>query len=191
MTTRTRLITLAAALALAGCASVLPRGNAETPSPFGTFKEAEEAASRIVPFRTRTGELRELGFDHEAGRNVTLVPYPDVIARLVPYSGVPVDSLDPGIRECIKASTGCRGYVFHFERQRREREGNFWADFFNLRRVTEVTGWWFDALVVVSEDRVLFRNVAGQASTSRTERQTNPLGPLQPAGEGVGALLIH
>jgi hypothetical protein len=176
---------------LVGCAAALPRGTTHTPSPFATFAEAEAAAVRIVPFTTAPAQLRELGFDPEQGSNVTLVPYPDVLARLVPYSGVPMEQLDPGIRECIAARTLCRGYVFHFERQKRDREGGFLGDFFNVHRVTHTTGWWFDALVVVSDDRVLFRNVAGQASTDHTERQTNPLGPLQPAGESAGAVLLH
>jgi hypothetical protein len=182
---------MACAAALAGCASALPRGTTHTPSPFETFAEAEAAAARIVPLRTSPKELQALGFDPEQGANVTIVPYPDVLARLVPYSGVPMDQLDPGIRECIAARTTCRGYVFHFEKQQRERQGNFLGDFFNVHRVTHITGWWFDALVVVSDSKVLFRNVAGQAGTDRTERQTTPLGPLQPAGESAGAVLLH
>jgi len=183
---------LACALAVAGCASALPHGTSETPSPFDSFAQAEAAAARIVPLTTNPSELRRLGFDAGSGKNVTVVPYPDVLARLVPYSGVPMEALDPGIRECIAAQTRCQGYVFHFERQQREREGDFLSDFFNVHRVTRVSGWWFDAFVVVSDSKVLFRNVAGQANTSRTDRQTNPLGPFQPAGESAGtAVLMH
>jgi hypothetical protein len=191
MDIRSRIASVAGAVVVAGCAAALPRGTSDTPSPFDSFAQAESAAARILPLRTTPAELRALGFDPEAGNNVTLVPYPDVLARLVPYSGVPMDALDRGIRECIAAQTKCRGYVFHFERQQREREGNFWSDFFNVHRVTRVSGWWFDAFVVVSDSKVLFRNVAGQASISRTERQTNPLGPFQPAGESAGAVLVR
>jgi hypothetical protein len=188
---RRTTIACAAVLALSACAAALPHGSADTPSPFASFAQADAAAARIVPFQTRTEQLPELGFDPDGGKNVTLVPYPDVLARLVPYSGVPIEALDPGIRECITAKTKCRGYVFHFESQQREREGNFVADFFNVRRVTNIKGWWFDALVVVSDGHVLFRNVSGQANTNRTDRQVNPLGPFQPAGESAGAVLVR
>ncbi len=104
---------------------------------------------------------------------------------------MPFEILDPGIRQCIEAQTACRGYVFHFERQDRRREGNFWPDFLNLRRTTYVTGWWFDALIVVTDGKVLFRNFAGQANTDKVEQQVNPLGPFQPAGESAGAALIR
>lgn len=185
-----RLAVILSSVALAGCASMLPHGSSDTPSPFATFAEAEAAAHRIVPFQTPVSELKALGFDPQGGRNVTIIPYPDVLSRLVPYSGVPMEALDPGIRECIAAKTACRAWLFHFERQDRKREGSFWGDFFNVRRVTLVTGWWFDALVVVNDGKVLFRNVAGQAGIRRVERQINPLGPLQPAGEAAGALLV-
>ena len=186
-----RAVALLLFAALAGCSSLLPRGSADTPQGFATFEQADAAAGRIVAFQTRTSELAGLGFDPVAGRNVTLIPYPEIIARLAPHPGLPLDKLDPGIRECIELQTGCRGYLFRFERQDHRREGSFWLDFLNLRRTTYVSGWWFEALVVVTDDAVLFRNVAGQASTDKVERQVNPLGPLQPAGESAGAALIH
>jgi hypothetical protein len=184
-------LVLLAALLATGCTSMLPRGSTDTPSPFETYVHAQAAAEKIVPFRTRTGELPALGFDPVNGKNVTLIPYPDVLAKLVPYSGVPMSELDPGIRQCVTDKSACRAYLYHFERQDRKREGGFWADFLNVQRITNITGWWFDALVVVSGDTVLFRNFSGQAQTVKVERQTNPLGPFQPAGESAGSILIH
>jgi hypothetical protein len=46
-------------------------------------------------------------------------------------------------------------------------------------------------LIVVTDGVVLFRNYAGQASTDKVDRQVNPLGPFQPAGESAGPVLIH
>lgn len=181
----------AAALLCCGCTSLLPRGSSEAPSAFRTFAEAQEAADQIVAFRTRTADLQALGFDPKEGKNVTHIPYPDIVARLAPYSGVPLESLDPGIRACILASTECHAYVFRFERIDRRREGGFWADFLNIRRVTYTTGWWFEALVVVSDGVVLFQNHSGSAYVDKIERQTNPLGPFQPAGEAAGAALLR
>lgn len=185
------LLALGGAAALAGCTSLLPRGSSDTPSPFASFEQAREAAERIVPFRTRVDELQALGFDPGMGRNVTLIPYPDIVARLAPYSGVPLSELDPGIRQCILAQSACTGWLFRFERQDRRREGGFWADFLNIHRVTSITGWRFEALVVASGGTVLFRNHGGEPHADRVQKETNPLGPLQPAGEGAGALLLH
>lgn len=182
---------LAATLGITGCTSMLPHGSIDAPSLFDSYADAQAAAERIVPFKTKTGELTQLGFDPQNGSNVTLIPYPEIVAKLAPYPGVPLDQLDPGVRDCVLAQASCRGYLFRFERQDRKRDGNFWADFFNVRRQTTITGWWFEALVVVSNGTVLFRNVAGQPHVQRIEKETNPLGPFQPAGEGAGSVLLN
>lgn len=170
---------------------MLPHGSADTLAPFESFGQAQAAIEKIVPFATRVEELHSLGFDAVNGRNVTVIPYPEIVARLVPYSGVPLSALEDGIRKCILAQTQCRAYLFHFERQDSQREGGFLLDFLNVRRETRVAGWTFDALIVVSDGTVLFRNHSGQASTVRVEKQTNPLGPFQRAGESSGSLLLH
>lgn len=175
--------------ALSACTSLLPSSSSRTPSRFSSFESAREAVLRIVPLETRLSELKDIGFDPEGGSNVALIPYPDILARLAPYPALPLPLLDPGVRKCVEDQAACRGYLFHFERQGRRRTGSFWLDFLNIRRTTEVTGWTFDALVIVSNGTVLFRNYAGQAQIDRVERQRNPLGPLQPAGEAAGAIL--
>lgn len=182
---------LAAAALFGGCTSMLPRASTDAPSAFTTYEEAQAAAERIVPFKTPVAALPALGFDPKEGRNVTVIPYPEIVARLAPYSGVPLDQLDPGIRTCILAKSDCRAYLFHFERQDRRREGGFWSDFFNVKRETHVKGWWFETLVVVNDGTVLFRNVGGQPRLERVEKETNPLGPLQPAGEAAGGVLLR
>lgn len=190
MKLRTLLILVLCAAA-AGCTALLPRASTDTPSTFRSYAEAQTAAQRITAFETRTSELRGLGFDPDEGMNVTVIPYPEIVARLAPYSGVALDGLDPGIRQCIMARAQCQAYLFRFARQDRKREGNFWADFLNVQRITNITGWWFETLVVVSDGTVLFRNFAGQAHTDRVEKETNPLGPFQSGGEGAGTILFR
>lgn len=185
-----RLLTIIlACVALSACTSLLPRSSSRTPGSFTSFESAQDAVKRIVPLETRLSELKVLGFDPDGGANVTLIPYPDIVARLAPYPALPLPLLDPGVRKCVEDQAACRGFLFHFERQDRRRTGSFWLDFLNVRRTTEVTGWSFDALVIVSNGTVLFRNYAGQAQIDRVERQSNPLGPFQPVGEAAGAIL--
>lgn len=185
------IVVLPLAGLLTGCASLLPRGSSEQPSGFDSFEAAQRALEQVVPFRTTVGELAALGFDPEGGRNVTRVPYPEVITRLAPHPGVPLESLDEGVRACVAAQSQCRAYVFHLGGQKQRREGSFWLDFFNFRRTTVVGGWRFDGLVVVRGDLVVFRNFGGEACIDRTERQVNPLGPLQRAGDAIGAKALN
>lgn len=176
---------------LAGCASLLPRGSSEQPSGFDSFEAAQRALEQVLPFRTTVAELAGLGFDPEGGRNVTRVPYPEVVTRLAPHPGVPLETLDEGVRACVAAQAQCRAYVFHLGGQTQRREGSFWLDFFNFKRTTAVAGWRFDGLVVVRGELVVFRNFGGEARIDRTERQVNPLGPLQRAGDAVGARILN
>lgn len=185
-----RIAVLVLLTQLGACSSMLPEGSSKTPSPFASFQDALAALEKVVPMQTRVDELGALGFDAQQGANVTRVPYPDIAARLVPLPAVPLQGLDPGIRRCVELQGGCHAYLFRFERLDHQRVGSFWMDFFNLHRTTRVSGWWIEALIVVGGDEVLFRNHAGQPNVSRIERQTNPLGPFQPAGERAGSMLI-
>ena len=190
-----RLLSMALAAllsaSLAGCASLLPRGSSEQPSGFDSFESAQRALEQVLPFRTTVAELAGLGFDPEGGRNVTRVPYPEVVTRLAPHPGVPLETLDEGVRACVAAQAQCRAYVFHLGGQTQRREGSFWLDFFNFKRTTAVAGWRFDGLVVVRGDLVVFRNFGGEARIDRAERQVNPLGPLQGAGNAIGARILN
>ena len=175
-----------AVLACAGltaCAHLLPDQAADTRPPFESFASARDALERIEPFKTRTAELGALGFDVLGQRNVTVIAYPDLVARLAPNSSIPIGELDAGIRECLRARDACRAYGFHFWVERRERRGGFLADFFNFERTTAISGWHLDALIVVRGDTVLFRSFGGEPDNLRIEHQRNPLGPLQSVGD--------
>ncbi|HEX5372963.1 MAG TPA: hypothetical protein VFW84_09545 [Aquabacterium sp.] len=178
-------------LLLGGCGSLLPRGSSQAPSTFTSFEAAREALERIEPYRTTTAQLKPLGFDVDASANVRLIPYPQVITRLAPNPNVTLDMLDPGIRDCIAARQACRAYEFLISQQSRRREGAFLLDFLNFRRTTEISGWRFEGLIVVRDELVLFRNYGGEPQIKSTDRQSNPLGPLQPAGESAGSLLMR
>ncbi len=176
-------------LALVGCAQWLPHAEVQQPSGFDTFETAAAAFEKVVSYRTTVSELKALGFDLQASSNLTLIPYPQLTARLSPDPGVPFEALDPGIRECILARQACRAYEFHLSHETKRREGAFLLDFLNFRRTVRVIGWRFEGLVAVRDGVVLFRSHGGEPRNDRTERQVNPLGPLQPAGEAAGGLI--
>lgn len=187
----TPVFVLAVAFLIAGCASLLPSSSNESPSGFATFADARQALEKLVPHQTTLAELAQNGFNPAASSNVTLIPYPEIVGRLIPYPSIQAVDIDPGVRACIAAQSGCRAYLFHFGSESRKREGSFWLDFLNVRRTTKISGWRFDGLVVVDEKRVLFRNFSGEEKIDRTEQQINPLGPFQPAGEAAARSLIN
>jgi hypothetical protein len=174
-----------------GLSFLLPSSSAVSPSQFGSYQAAREALEKAVPYETTLDELKALGFDPYASVNVTVIPYPEVVSRLAPYSGVPLDALDRGVRDCILAQARCSAYVFHIARNDRQRDGNFFLDFLNINRHVQQTGWSFDGMVVVRDGVVLFRNVGGAPNINTTEKTVNPLGPFQRSGESSGDLLLR
>ena len=185
-----RVAWLGSCLLLCGCANLLPRGDSERISGFDSFEGASQAFDSIVPYRTTIEQLSTLGFDVQSSANVTLIAYPQLTGRLAPDRGVPFEAIDPGIRECILARLACQAYEFRLGRETTRREGNFLADFLNFRRTTRVTGWRFEGLLAIRDGVVLFRSRGGEPRSDRTDREVNPLGPLQGAGDAAGRLLL-
>ncbi|MGC9163797.1 MAG: hypothetical protein ACP5F9_09675 [Thiomonas sp.] len=180
----TGFVGLCLAVVLGGCASLLPRGAAQTGKPWSDFQQANAAFERIQPFVTTTAQLREQGIDPLSTPNITILNYADIVRRLVPPSGSDI-ALDPGIRACLQAQTACRGYEIDQRHIDRKRVGNFWLDFLDFRRETVTTGWRFNMLLLVVNDRVVYKLWGGQPEISEVETTRNPLGPLQGFGQSV------
>ena len=178
-------------LLLGGCASgsLLPESSTAVRAEFADFHTARIAFESIEPYATTVDELKGLGFD-TGSPNVRSIGYPDIVGRLAPNSSLALDQLDPGIRDCILARLQCRAYEYHIGNETRVRTGAFALDWLDFKRTTEVRGWRFDAIVAVRHGVVLFRNYGGAPNDERTEREVNPLGPLQGVGASVSGLLI-
>jgi len=177
----------AAALAflfLSACADLLPKAHTEVTSPWRSFDEARGAIERIEPHRTTAADLSAQGLD-PSSPNVQLLTYSDIVLRFPIGSGIGVDHLDTGLRECLEAGKACRGYAISARDVRRERVGNYWQDAFGFKRVVDVSGWSFNALILLVSDRVVYTLYGGQPNLREQEVTRQPLGPLQEWGDGV------
>jgi hypothetical protein len=174
-----RLLTLAASLALGGCAinTLLPSTDIETKATWSSFEEARTAIERLEPHRTTSGDMRAAGLDPYVNPNVELLNYSDILRRF-PVAGS-VSHLDAGLRECIEAGKACVGYSIDVKHSRRERVGPFLLDLLSFRRETRSTGWTFNALVLLVNDKVVYSLYGGKPAVSETEKTIEPLGPLQ------------
>jgi hypothetical protein len=172
-----------AALVLGGCVELLPRTHAEVRSPWANFEEARTAFERVHPGRTTVSELRAAGIDPFVSPNVQLLSYSDVLLRF-PIAGN-LDRLDEGLSVCLRAGKTCTGYAINVRDTKRDRVGPFWPDALNFRREVEVTGWSFNALLLLVDDRVVYTLYGGQPKVSEHELAKQPLGPLQNLGDFV------
>lgn len=178
-----RLLAGAIAAALCGCQSLLPSSHSEVASPWSTFGEARLAIERIEPGRSTASELRAAGIDPFTSNNVQLMSYSDVLLKF-PNVGA-FDSLDEGLQRCLRAGKACTGYSVVAGDKVQDRVGNFWLDMFGFKRVVEVTGWNFNAIVLLVDDRVVYTLYGGQPNMRGKETASQPLGPVQNVGEAL------
>ena len=175
---------------LLGCTSLLPHEDERVISPWDSFDEAMSAYEQVVPFESDTTELRDLGFAPDGQVNVHILNQSEVIERLVPTDLIARQDLPRGLRECLDAGERCRAYEVTQRELQRKRYGNFFADFFNFKRKSETRGWRFNALMVLVDDRVVFKQWSGTPSVHEYSDQVNPLGPLQGIGPGAATRVI-
>ena len=181
-------IRLAGALMCAlssACTTLLPAEETESRTHWSTFEEARATYERITPMETTVNELREIGLDPYQDANIAILNYADLLRRLVGNSGVPFEVLDIPLRDYLEEGGHCTAYEIDVKHIERKREGSFWLDFLTFRRTTNVTGWRFNALVVLKDDLVVYKLWGGQPTIRETEKDTRPLGPLQNLGESL------
>ncbi len=174
---------LLALCALQGCADLLPQETNVTRSPWKSYEEAQKAFDEIVPNKTTTVDLRDLNLDPAANPNITILNYSDVLRRFIPSPSINASDLDPGVRDCISAKTVCRGYEVEQKSIHRIRNGNFWSDFLNFRRKTDVEGWRFNGVILLKGNTVVYKLTGGQPSIREVEETHSPLGPFQGFGQ--------
>ena len=184
-----RLAALAAtvtALGLsAGCQSLLPDAATRTDVPWQNYEEARQAIQRIKPYETTRAELAAMGLDPAQNPAILILSYSEILQRFAAGSALKPEDYDRGIRDCLTAGKDCVAYSLQIRRVRRERVGNFWLDSLNFLRETDVTGWSFNALVIMVDDVVVYTLHGGQPNIREHERVRNPLGPLQGWGDQV------
>lgn len=184
-----RLGSILLLLALSACQSLLPSARQTTYGPWNKYDEAVAAIEALVPYRTTTAELLAAGIDPETTPSITNLTYSDLLARFSPGGAVSPEKLDRGLYDCFVAGKACRGMLVVASHIRQRRVGNFWADAFNFRRQTDITGWRFNAIIIVVDELVVFAVHGGQPTVQDRNVTRNPLGPLQSFGDAIGSQL--
>ena len=179
------LVVAAALSMLGGCQSLLPDAALRTEVDWQSYEEARAAIDRVHPYETRRAELAGMGLDPAVNSAITILSYSEILQRFAAGSALKPEDYDRGIRDCLTAGKRCVAYSLQTRKVRRERVGNFWLDSLNFNRETNVTGWSFNALIVMVDDTVVYTLYGGQPSIREFERVRNPLGPLQGWGDQV------
>ena len=174
-------------ISLFGCSSLLPTESKSTQTRWSSYEQAETEFSNIKIGETSIKQLQAMGIDPATTPNIALLSHADLLRRLHAMAVFGESALDPAIRGCVAARQKC--YAYHLEQtlMKRDRVGNFWLDTFNFKKVTDVTGWQFDALVIINNDLVVYKTWSGKQNIHEVEHERHPLGPFQ----GIGSSFVR
>jgi len=172
-------------LALAGCTSLLPHSTQEVTTPWKSYSEAQATFDKIKPENTSLSDLKKLGYDPAQTTNISILNHADLIRRLVGTGAFDIDLIDGALHACLSSKSTCFAYELEQTFTDKKRIGNFWLDFLNFDKQTDISGWQFDAIVVLSNNMVVYKQWSGKPSTHQFERERNPLGPLQGWGPSL------
>lgn len=164
---------------LPACSSILPREDVETQSPWQSYEEAEKSFEQIKPGETLVEDLGKMGFDPNQTPNIKHVTYIDLLTRFLPNQSISLDNIDPEVSTCLKAHQSCYGLMFNPGKTHRERFGNAFLDIFGFKRQTRITGWRFEGLILVLEEKVIYKIAGGNSNINELEVRKRPLGPIQ------------
>jgi len=178
-----------AAIGLSGCVALLPTEATEVRSPWHSFDEAKAAVTRIVPFETTQADLLAAKIDPYTTPNIALLTYSDIVLRFPIGGSVPQEKLDRGLRECLNAGKACSGYAISVRDMKRDRTANFWLDSLHFYQRVDVSGWSFNAIILMVDDVVVYMLYGGQPMIRELEEKRQPLGPLQNWGDALPSVI--
>jgi len=164
---------------MSNCSTLLPSTKQYTESPWGSYEDVKNAFDNIVPGQTTLKDLEALGFSPGQTPNVELLNYLDIIQKFMPNQSIRIEDLDPAIQTCLKVKDLCTGLRVSPEFIGNKRYGNLFLDLLNFERKTKISGWRFEALLVVIDNVVVYKLSSGQPKVLRDENKRNPLGPIQ------------
>lgn len=170
---------------LSACTSLLPTSKQINDQPWDSYQKAQEVFALITPAKTTLEDLQKLGIYPDKTPNVALLNHADVTRRLVAISSLEINLLPPPIQHCLAHHAECSAIQIEQKHMDRKRYGNFWLDFLTFNRQIEISGWQFEALIIMQKDLVVYKLWTGKPNILQWEEERNPLGPLQGAGSTV------
>jgi hypothetical protein len=170
---------------LAGCSALLPKSKEVTASPWQSYQAAQDTFDKIVPGHTTIAELRQMSLDPTSNPNIAILNYADVMRKFMLNQSFSINDLDNGVRECVMAKIGCRGFEINQSLVNKQRMGNVVLDVLGFQRETHTDGWRFNGLILLKDDVVVYKLTGGQPVIQQKEENQNPLGPVQAIGSKV------
>ena len=167
------------AFVVSGCNGMLPKRYTVTHNQWTDYDQVMYIGNSIRAGQS-LDDLKTIGVDVDNTDNVDHLTHLDV-AEKFGLLGFKDDGIKtpPGVQRMLDAAERGRGYELKVEHTAEIREGSFWKDFLNFKRVTRQTGWRFNILIITVDNKVEYVLHKGNPNINRVTVEKNPLGPFQ------------
>ena len=165
---------------MTGCTGMLPKRSTITHNQWTDYDQVLYIGKNIRAGQS-LDELKTLGVDVDKTQNVEHLTHLDVAKKFGLIGGEKDDSLKTpeGVQRMLDAAERGRGYELTVEHTREEREGSFWKDFLNFKKINRTTGWKYNILIITVDDKVEYVLHKGNPNINSVTVEKNPLGPFQ------------
>lgn len=170
------------ALLLAGCGGVLPHESQVDVTKFETYDQLTMAYNKIELGKTSTTDLSTLGFDPKTTPNIEVLSYTQIVDALLPSDKLRVEDVPTSARPCLQAQNDCSGYLYRLAHSSKRRNGDVVPDLMGIERDTVSSGWSADIMLLVQNDRVIYKMMSSKPRIENRQNKSQPLGPLQDMG---------
>ena len=171
---------VAIAVMTTGCSSMLPKRTTVTHNQWSQYSQVSNIGTSIRAGQS-LDDLKGLGVDVNNTKNIQHLTHLDIAKRFGLIGGQKDRSLKTpqGVQRMLDAAEIGRGYELTVQNTEQTREGNFWRDFLNFKRITRETGWKYSILIIAVDDEVAYILHKGNPNINTVTTEKNPLGPFQ------------
>ena len=168
-----------ATFVITGCSGMLPKRYTITHNKWSQYDQVLNIGNNIRAGQS-LDELKALGVDVHKTKNVKHLTHLDVADKFG-LLGFKDEGLKTplGVQRMLDAAERGRGYELTVENTSHIREGGFWKDFLNFKKITRETGWNYSILIITVDDKVEYVLHKGNPNINKLTIEKNPLGPFQ------------
>lgn len=119
-------------------------------------------------------EIAQLGFGPRA-KNVTLIPYHELLKRLLGTGNQSETDLSEEVRICLSEKTWCSALAITVKRTNTIEMSSFFSKVVLRESHKVTTGWEFIGVIVLLEDRAVYTTSGGQPNIYAINPEQRPL----------------
>ena len=162
-----------------GCSSMLPTKHTTTHTQWDNYSQLHTIIHNVRAGLTLE-DVKSLGIDVDKTKNVEVLTHLDVAKRfgLIGLRD-PNLKIPEGVQRMVDAAEQGRGYELTVQSTLEAREGSFWRDFLQFKRITRTTGWKFSVLLITVDNKIVYVLHKGNPNINSITIEKNPLGPFQ------------